>query len=138
MASGSHRHASTGPAILLVMNEAQRTPTIVRCDPRQERAALALAADAWPVAERAAYGKAIGTLLDEGHAERVVLLAARLDGDVVAAQIGQSLPGRVAVVWAALLRRKLPYRARDDRRAAAGRDDACGLAATGADMVQRF
>jgi ribosomal protein S18 acetylase RimI-like enzyme len=73
--------------------------SIVRCDPRAEKSVMALAAQAFPEAERAAYWQAISALARGGHADRVVLLAARENDEWVAAQVAQSLPGRVAVVW---------------------------------------
>jgi len=73
--------------------------TIDRCDPLAEKSVLGLAAQAWPEAERAGYWKAISALVRGGQADRVVLLAARENDDLVAAQVAQSLPGRAAVVW---------------------------------------
>jgi len=90
----------TTSIILLVVNTLHDRPiTIERCDPAEEKSVLALAAQAWPEAERAAYWKSIGGLLRSGQAECVVLLAARENDVVVAAQLAQSLPGRAAVAW---------------------------------------
>jgi mycothiol synthase len=74
--------------------------TIYRCDPSQEKTALGLAAQAWPEAERAGYWKSISDCIRTGQAEQVVLVAAREDDPLLAAQVGQLLPGRAAVVWA--------------------------------------
>jgi ribosomal protein S18 acetylase RimI-like enzyme len=71
----------------------------VRCDPATEKTVLALAAQAWPESERAAYWKSIQALVRDGHAEQVVLLAGQEQNEVVAAQIAQSLSGRAAIVW---------------------------------------
>lgn len=73
--------------------------TIVRCDPGAEKEVLAFAAQAWPEAERAGYWKAIGELVRARQAGQVVLLGAREGDRLLAAQLGQSLPGRAAVVW---------------------------------------
>jgi len=72
---------------------------IGRSDPLADRAALELAARAWPDAERPAYWLAIHDLASTGQGERVVLLAARQNDVLLAAQVAQSLPGRAAVVW---------------------------------------
>lgn len=72
---------------------------VVRCDPTIEEAALELAAQAWPAAERLAYGQAIETLIEMGQAHRVVLIAGRCKERVVAAQLAQMLPGRAAIAW---------------------------------------
>jgi mycothiol synthase len=82
------------------MNAMETGPvTIVRSDPAVEKEVLAVAAQAWPEAERAGYWKAITALVRGGHADRVVLLAARENDHLLAVQIAQSLPGRAAVVW---------------------------------------
>src|SRR5262249_3210195 len=73
--------------------------SIARCDPAVDKQALALATGAWPDSERAAYQQTIAGLLKTGHANQIVLLAARLEGQLIAAQLSQSLPGRAAVVW---------------------------------------
>src|SRR5437762_1990472 len=75
------------------------TLTIDRCQPASEKEVLALAAQAWPEAERAAYWKALRDLVRGGQPERVVLLAVRQHDQLLAAQVGQSLPGKVAVAW---------------------------------------
>src|SRR6185369_16075228 len=72
---------------------------VVHCDPAREKAALELAAVAWPAAERLAYGQAIENLIESGLAERVVLVAGRCGERVVAAQLAQMLPGRAAIAW---------------------------------------
>jgi len=95
-----HHTGRTPLAMLLVVNRPASIPiTVVRCDPSAEKSALALAAQAWPDAERAAYWKAINTLVRGGQGEQVVLLVAREKDDDLAAQIAQSLPGRAAIVW---------------------------------------
>jgi len=82
------------------MNEKRSiTAMIERCEPASAKEVLGLAAQAWPEAERAAYWKMVRDLVRGGEPERVVLLAARQDEELLAAQIGQSLPGKVAVVW---------------------------------------
>ncbi len=73
--------------------------TIARCDPAAEKEVLALAMKAWPDAERAAYQQTLQGLIGSGRANQIVLLAAREDGRLIAAQLAQSLPGRAAVVW---------------------------------------
>jgi mycothiol synthase len=73
--------------------------TLARCDPAAEKDVLALAAQAWPEAERAGYWQAIGALLRSDQAERVVLISARAGDQLLAAQLGQTLSGRAAVVW---------------------------------------
>jgi mycothiol synthase len=72
---------------------------IDRCDPAAEREVLALAAQAWPEAERAAYWQSIAALVRTGQADHVVLLAARVGEQLLAVQLAQSLPGRAAAVW---------------------------------------
>jgi mycothiol synthase len=74
-------------------------PLIDRCDPAADKEALALAAQAWPEAERAGYWQAIRSLVSQGHPERAVLLAIRNADRLLAAQVAQVLPGNVAVVW---------------------------------------
>src|SRR5438034_9074657 len=73
--------------------------SIARCDPAAHKDVLALATEAWPDAERAAYQQSLSGLLKSGQANQIVLLAAREDDRLVAAQLAQSLPGRAAVVW---------------------------------------
>jgi mycothiol synthase len=73
--------------------------SIARCDPAVDKEALALATKAWPDAERAAYQQTIENLLKNGQSRQIVVLAAREEDRLVAAQLAQSLPGRVAVVW---------------------------------------
>src|SRR5262245_17900532 len=60
---------------------------IDRCDPAAEKEVLAVAAQAWPEAERAAYWQAIAALVRGGHSDRVVLLAARAGDRLLAVQI---------------------------------------------------
>jgi mycothiol synthase len=79
--------------------DASSTIRIDRCDPTGEKEVLAVAAQAWPEAERAAYWQAIAALVRSGQARRVVLLAAREGERLLAVQLAQSLPGRVAVAW---------------------------------------
>jgi ribosomal protein S18 acetylase RimI-like enzyme len=79
--------------------EARELPMIHRCDPASDKEALALAAQAWPDAERAGYWQAIRNLARSGEADRAVLLAVRQNGRLLAAQVAQVLPGNVAVVW---------------------------------------
>jgi ribosomal protein S18 acetylase RimI-like enzyme len=73
--------------------------SIARVAPLTDRSALELAASAWPQAERPAYWQAIHDLAGTGRGERVVLLAARQNDALLAAQVAQSLPGRAAAVW---------------------------------------
>lgn len=75
------------------------TLTIERCGSADTKEVLALAAQAWPESERAGYWKTMRDLVRRGQPERVVLLAARQDDQLLAAQVGQSLPGKVAVAW---------------------------------------
>ena len=79
--------------ILGVMTRAPREPTsIERCDPAADKEALALAAQAWPEAERASYWQAIRTLVSQGDGDRAVLLAIRNANRLLAAQVAQVLP----------------------------------------------
>lgn len=64
-----------------------------------DSAALGLAMRAWPEAEREAYEQALTATVRAGQARQVLLAAARVSGRLVAAQLGQVLPGKVAVVW---------------------------------------
>jgi ribosomal protein S18 acetylase RimI-like enzyme len=73
--------------------------TIELCQPLEDREVLALAAQAWPECERAGHWRAIRSALEAGSPLRVVLLAARQDGALLAAVLGQILPGRTAAVW---------------------------------------
>jgi ribosomal protein S18 acetylase RimI-like enzyme len=75
------------------------TLTIERCAPVDAKEVLALAAQAWPEAERAAYWKVMRDLIRGGQPERIVLLAARQGDQLLSAQVGQLLPGKVAVAW---------------------------------------
>ena len=70
---------------------------VFRCDPATDKEALEIAARAWPAAERLAYGKSIENLIADGLANRVVLLEARRQDRVVAAQLAQMLPGKAAI-----------------------------------------
>jgi mycothiol synthase len=72
---------------------------IVRCDAATEKGVLAVAAQAWAQAERAAQWQGLAAIVRDGRPQDVVLLAARLNDRLVAAQLGQMLPGQVAVVW---------------------------------------
>ena len=86
-------------AILAIMTRAEcGQPSIDRCNPATDKEALALAAQAWPEAERAGYWQAIRSLVSQGDADRAVLLAIRGDHQLLAAQVAQVLPGNVAVV----------------------------------------
>jgi len=73
--------------------------TIDRCDPAAERNVLALAARAWPESERAAYWQAIKGNLAAGNSRSIILLAARDAERLLAAQVGQVMAGKAAVVW---------------------------------------
>jgi mycothiol synthase len=73
--------------------------TIRRCDPLAEKDVLALAALGWVESERSAHWQAIRVAAKSGNADHVVLLAAYAGGELLAAQVAQSLPGRAAVVW---------------------------------------
>jgi ribosomal protein S18 acetylase RimI-like enzyme len=87
-------------AILAIMKRAQgEHPSIDRCDPATDKEALALAAQAWPQAERAGYWQAIRSLVSHGDGQRAVLLAIRNAHRLLAAQVAQVLPGNVAIVW---------------------------------------
>src|SRR5262245_59314096 len=87
-------------AILAIMTCADGgQPFIDRCDPATDKEALALAAQAWPEAERAGYWQAIRSLVSEGDPDRAVLLAVHNANRLLAAHVAQLLPGNVAVVW---------------------------------------
>lgn len=73
--------------------------SLVRCDPAADKKALALATEAWPEAERAAYQQTLESLLGAGQSACVVLLSAREHDRLIAAQLAQVLPGKAAVVW---------------------------------------
>src|SRR5688572_28703046 len=83
--------------------------SIDRCDPATYKEALALAAQAWPEAERAGYWQAIRSLVSQGDGDQAnvgpacragpVLPAVRNPNRLLAAQVAQVLPGSVAVVW---------------------------------------
>jgi mycothiol synthase len=73
--------------------------TIGRYDAAKNRALLALAAQAWPETERAAYWRAIQDAITSGQGEQVVLLGVVDRDRWCGAQVGQVLPGRVALVW---------------------------------------
>lgn len=70
-----------------------------RVSPRQDLDALALAARAWPAAEREVYLRSVKTILDGGDDAPLVLVAAREGQQLVASQLGQALPGKAAIVW---------------------------------------
>jgi mycothiol synthase len=72
---------------------------IVRANPISDSDVLDLASRTWPAAERSSYAHAIDSLIESGQEDFVLLFAACRSGQVLAAQIGQVLPGRVAVVW---------------------------------------
>jgi len=72
---------------------------VARCDPAIDKQALEIAARAWPATESLAYGQAIGNLIANGLADRVVLIATWQQNRVVAAQLGQMLAGNAAIVW---------------------------------------
>jgi mycothiol synthase len=72
---------------------------IIRCDPMAEPDVLALAAHAWPEAERTSYAQAIAAAMRSGQADQIVLVAAKENEEFLAAQLAQVLPGRVGVVW---------------------------------------
>ncbi len=72
---------------------------IARCDPAADKEILALATKSWADAERSAYQLIMDGLLQGGQANQIVLLAAREEDRLVAAQLAQSLPGRAAIVW---------------------------------------
>jgi mycothiol synthase len=91
------------------MTSAQsQQPSIDRCDPAGDKEALALAAQAWPEAERAGYWQAIRSLVSQGEGDRAVLLAARAADRLLAAQVAQVLPGSVAVVWSPQFETTIP------------------------------
>ena len=73
--------------------------SIARCDPAADKEVLSLAILAWPDAERAAYQQTIDGLIKSGQSKQIVLLEAREENQLIAAQLAQSLPGRAAVVW---------------------------------------
>jgi ribosomal protein S18 acetylase RimI-like enzyme len=75
------------------------TSTIGRYEAATNKALLALAAQAWPDGERAAYWRIIHDLVARGQGSQVVLLGLVDRGGWCGAQIGQVLPGRVALVW---------------------------------------
>jgi len=64
-----------------------------------DRDALALAAQAWPAAERDGQLAAMAQLVKEGKADDLVLVAARAGTRLGGAVLAQRLVGRAAVVW---------------------------------------
>jgi len=72
---------------------------VLRCDPASDQEALAIAARAWPATERLAYGQAIENLIANGLADHVVLIAARGQNRILAAQLSQMLAGKAAIAW---------------------------------------
>src|SRR5262249_52885965 len=93
------RRAEVSPSARSIMGTDATQVSIARCDPAVDKQALALATGAWPDSERAAYQQTIAGLLKIGQANQIVLLTARENDRIVAAQLAQSLPGRAAVVW---------------------------------------
>src|SRR5262245_42892164 len=91
--------AEVSPSARSTMGTDATHVSIARCDPAIDKQALALATAAWPDSERAAYQQTIVGLLKTGQANQIVLLAARGNEGLIAAQLAQSLPGRAAVVW---------------------------------------
>lgn len=79
---------------------------IERCDPSTAGGALLLASQAWPKAESPTYGQAIQRQIDGADKAGVVLICARQGAQVIAAQLGQVLPGRVAMIWAPCFHRE--------------------------------
>jgi ribosomal protein S18 acetylase RimI-like enzyme len=108
---------------------------VERCDPKTDRDALRLACRAWPEAERAAYHEALRWLLASDQADRVVLVTAKSGNDLVAAQLAQVLPGRVAIIWPPI---GADHMQSIDRSLAAELADAAAraLGAAGADVAQ--
>src|SRR5262245_17492318 len=72
---------------------------IDRCDPGVEKEALALAAQAWPEAERAGHWQEIRAAALGRQGSDWILLAARRDESLLAAMLARQLPGRTALVW---------------------------------------
>jgi ribosomal protein S18 acetylase RimI-like enzyme len=72
---------------------------VARCNPATEKQALEIAGRAWPATERLAYGQAVESLIGNGLADRVVLIAALQQNRVHAAQLGLMLAGKAALVW---------------------------------------
>src|SRR5262245_54148822 len=88
------------PGMLARMGQPDSTRvTILRCDPALNKPVLALAAQAWHAAERAAYWRTINGLIDAQQADRVILLGVHDQERWVAAQVAQVMHGRVAMVW---------------------------------------
>lgn len=79
--------------------------SIERVSAVADTAALGLAMRAWPEAEREAYEQSMMATLRAGEERQVLLAAARVSGRLVAAQLGQVLPGKVAVVWPPVVER---------------------------------
>jgi ribosomal protein S18 acetylase RimI-like enzyme len=73
--------------------------SVGRYDPATNRALLALAAQAWPETERAAYWRAMQDAIASGQGDKIVLLGLVEADRWIGAQVGQVLPGRVALVW---------------------------------------
>jgi mycothiol synthase len=79
--------------------DAEAELRVGRCDPASEKRTLEIAARAWPAAERLAYGQAIERLIENGQANRIVLVSARCGERILAAQLAQMLSGKAAIVW---------------------------------------
>src|SRR5689334_9955302 len=72
--------------------------SIEPADPLADKEVLALAAQAWPEAERAFTWQSVRSAA-EAEPASVCLLAARRGEQLLAAIVSQTLPGRAAVVW---------------------------------------
>jgi len=72
---------------------------IERAGASTDNVALRLATSVWPEAEREAYAQAMAATLRAGQERQILLIAARQGERLVAAQVGQVLPGNVALVW---------------------------------------
>lgn len=71
--------------------------TVSRCDPVTSPLTLALAAQAWPEAERPSHWQTVQDLIRQGRADDVILLAAYCGDSCQAALVAQVLAGRIAV-----------------------------------------
>lgn len=73
--------------------------TIDRCDLVGSSIELQLASRAWPASEKDAYALGIQQAIEIGNSGSIVLLAARWQKQLIAAQLAQMLAGQAALIW---------------------------------------
>lgn len=93
---------------MLARMTAQLSPAIVRVAVERRSAALALASQTWPQAERETQLAAIEQLVAGSGGKALILLAAGSEANPAAAVLAQVLPGKSAVVWSPQLTQGAP------------------------------